>query len=71
MQDTKKINEIVNYLMPERLHAIHWRPVVIVGAPESGKTNLSFFLAERLIKKFGEENVNVIYVQVLIVPKRA
>lgn len=62
MHSSEKINEIVNYLMPS-LRGIHWRPVVIVGAPESGKTNLAFYLAQRLIEKFGEDKVNLIYVR--------
>ena len=50
--------------MSDRIHTIHWRPIVIVEGPESGKTNTAFYLAEKLMKKYGN-NVNTIYVKKL------
>jgi len=57
-----EINEILSYIIPKEKN-IHWRTITIVGSPESGKTNLAFYITKRVIEEKGEENVNVIYIQ--------
>ena len=57
------MESILKYLFPPEITHIHWRPMTIVGLPETGKTNLSFFLAQKIINKFGDNNVNFIYTQ--------
>ena len=55
-----EFNEIMSYLLPAKKD-IRLRRVTIVGEPEAGKTNLAFYLAQRIIEERGEDKVNVVY----------
>lgn len=55
-----ELNEILLYLNPTRLIGTRWRPLTIVGPPESGKTTLSLFLAQKIVEIQGEEDTNII-----------
>jgi len=58
------VNEIINFMLPPE-GGIRFRNITIVGAPESGKTNLAFYIANKIIERKGENNVNLIYVKYL------
>lgn len=53
------INELLLYLKP-KLKGTRWRPITIVGPPESGKTNTAYFITKLLIEQFGEDKLNIV-----------
>ncbi|MEX2689618.1 MAG: helix-turn-helix domain-containing protein [Candidatus Njordarchaeum guaymaensis] len=59
-----KVDDIWGYLNP-KLKGTRWRPVTIVGPPESGKTTMAQFISSLIIGEHGEDKVNLIYAKKL------
>ena len=55
-----RAEDIWGYLHP-RLKGTRWRPITLVGPPESGKTNAAFFFTSLILHDYGEDKVNIVY----------